>query len=101
MKKRSKGNVEVEIKFDGKTPFRTKKEIVSHQSKTIKQLFISCHVIHAEGDADLIIVQTAVKSAEVHQTVVVGEDTDLLVSLCFCAHTTPQTISLGQTLEQE
>ena len=51
-----------------------------------------CHVVHAEGDADLIIAQTAVKSAEEHQTVVVGEDTDLLVLLCFYADTTHQTI---------
>ena len=73
-----------------------KRNCFSPIKKTNKQLFISCHVIHAEGDADLIIVQTAVKSAEEHQTVVV-EDTDLLVLLCFCADTTRQTISSGQT----
>ena len=39
--RRSKGNVGVEIKFDGKTPFRTKKELLLTNQKN-KQLFIIC-----------------------------------------------------------
>ena len=37
---------------------------------------------HASGDADLLIVQKAVQSATSCNTVLVGDDTDLLVLLC-------------------
>ena len=36
-------------------------------------------VNHASGDADLLIVQTALKAAKDYPTVLIGEDTDLLV----------------------
>ncbi|CAC5403503.1 unnamed protein product [Mytilus coruscus] len=42
-------------------------------------------VIHAPDDADLIIVQTAVSISEERHVVVIGEDTDLLVLLCYHA----------------
>ena len=38
--------------------------------------------VHSDGDADGLIVQTAVRCAESHPTIVVGEDTDLLILLC-------------------
>ena len=38
----------------------------------------SIKVNHASGDADLI-VQTALKAAKAYPTVLIGEDTDLLV----------------------
>ena len=38
-------------------------------------------VVHAEGDADCLIANEALKSAKEHATHVVGEDTDLLVLL--------------------
>ena len=44
-----------------------------------------CTVIHHTGDADLLIVQTAVQSARSVLTVLVGDDTDLLVLLCYHA----------------
>ena len=34
---------------------------------------------HASGDADLLIVQAALKAAKYYPTVLTGEDTDLLV----------------------
>ena len=40
---------------------------------------------HARGDADLLIVQKAVQSATTSKTVLVGEDTDLIVLLCYLA----------------
>ena len=40
---------------------------------------------HAPGDADLLIVQKAVQSATTSNTVLVGEDTDLIVLLCYHA----------------
>ncbi len=60
-------------------------------NKTNKQSFIKmlgdqlqiskCKVHHAPGDADLLIVQKAVESATPVNTVLVGEDTDLLILL--------------------
>ena len=41
-----------------------------------------CSTIHAEGDADLLIIQTAIQSSRSITTVLVGDDTDLLVLLC-------------------
>ena len=43
----------------------------------------NCPTYHAEGDADVLIVKTAVESAKERNTVLVGADTDLLVLLCF------------------
>ena len=40
---------------------------------------------HASGDADLLIVQKAVQSAASTTTVLVGDDTDLIVLLCYHA----------------
>ncbi|GFN80278.1 LOW QUALITY PROTEIN: hypothetical protein PoB_000678400 [Plakobranchus ocellatus] len=40
-----------------------------------------CEVLHAQGDADTLIVRTAVSCAINKTTVVIGEDTDLLVLL--------------------
>ena len=40
---------------------------------------------HALGDADVLIVQTAIQSAMKCQTILIGEDTDLIVLLCFHA----------------
>ena len=34
---------------------------------------------HVSGDADILIVQTALKAAKDYPTVLIGEDTDLLV----------------------
>ena len=39
----------------------------------------------AEGDADLLIVQTAIEAASQGATSLIGEDTDLLDLLCFHA----------------
>ena len=41
-----------------------------------------CSTIHAEGDVDLLIVQTAIQPSRSITTVLVGVDTDLLVLLC-------------------
>lgn len=46
-------------------------------------------VVHSDGDADLLIVQTAVQAERTQDTVVVvvvGEDTGLLVLLCHHAN---------------
>ena len=46
---------------------------------------VGCITHHANGDADLLIVKTAVESARMSTTVLVGDDTDLLVLLCYHA----------------
>ena len=43
----------------------------------------NCAMHHASGDADLLIVQKAVQSAMSCNTVLVGDDTYLLVLLCY------------------
>jgi hypothetical protein len=45
-------------------------------------------VKHAGGDADLLIVQTTVTAADQSITTLVGDDTDLLVLLCYHAKNT-------------
>ena len=40
---------------------------------------VGCQVSHAKGDTDRLVVQTAIESASESNTVLVGDDTDLLV----------------------
>ena len=44
---------------------------------------VGCQTHHSQADADLLIVQTAVESARRANTVLVGDDTDLLILLCY------------------
>ena len=53
-----------------------------------------CNIIHAPGDADLMIVQMAVQSAKSITAVLVGDDTDLLVLLCHHADTSARDLFL-------
>ena len=65
---------------------------MSFSDKTNKQRFItllSSHlqqnniiVINAEAYVDVLVVQTAIESAASNNTVLVGDDTDLLILLC-------------------
>jgi hypothetical protein len=41
--------------------------------------------LHAPADADFLIANTAIKMASEYNTIVVGEDTYLLVLLCYHA----------------
>ena len=52
-------------------------------SKLLQQKHFN--VIHASGNADVLIVKTAVQFSEDHVTVLVGDDTDLFVLLCYHA----------------
>ena len=52
----------------------------------------NCKTYHASGDADLLIVQKAVESASAVTTLVVGEDTDFLILLCYHANTNGHNI---------
>ena len=90
--RRSGSKIGLSVNFTTKTVNNLKKDEFL-ANKRNKQRFINllseslteagCKSIHASGDADVLIVQTAVKSATTSDTVVVGDDTDLLVLLCF------------------
>jgi len=71
----------------------TMKKDIFLSNKTNKQRFLMmlsesfesvvCQTIHARGDADLLITQTAVHASEQRDVVVIAEDTDVLILLCF------------------
>ena len=52
----------------------------------------NCMSYYASADADLLIVQKAIESATTMKTVLVGDDTDLLVLLC--SHASLDTCNL-------
>ena len=49
-------------------------------------------VLHARADADVLIVETAIACANTKDTVLVGDDTDLLVLLCSRARPTSHNL---------
>ena len=53
-----------------------------------------CTVIHAEEDADQLIVETAVKSLFNHPMIVIADDTDVLILLIHYAPTSSQGLFL-------
>ena len=82
-------------------PFKAKKEQFLANSankqkcilmldESMKERGIQTHL--AKCDAGVLIVQTVVESATSHVTTVIGEDTDLLVLLCW--HADPNSCSL-------
>ncbi|VDI23197.1 Hypothetical predicted protein [Mytilus galloprovincialis] len=92
--RRSKGVTGTHISFKDSTPFKSKKEIFLANGEN-KQNFINmlCNKMDNEGfislqaaaDADVLIASTAVRYASCYPTVVVGEDTDVLILLLFHA----------------
>ena len=56
-----------------------KQRFIKFLGETLEAL--GCTVFHDSGDADLLIVQKAVESASCVETVLVGDDPDLLVLL--------------------
>jgi len=92
--RRSKGAIGPKLKFTEDTSCRSKKELFLANSEN-KQCFINMlsvklnesnsKTIHATGDADFLIVKTAVSCAIKRLTFVIGEDTGLIVLLCFHA----------------
>ena len=80
-----------EVRFTGEIICSMKKDMFL-SNKTNKQRFItllSSHfqqnnivVRNAEADADVLEIQTAIESAASNNTVLVGDDTDLLILLC-------------------
>ncbi|KAL5013752.1 hypothetical protein ScPMuIL_008022 [Solemya velum] len=92
--RRTNGVMGTNVIFTGDTPFCSKKEHFlancANNQEFINMLSASlesmdCTVIHADSDADACIVKTTVTSASRFPTLLIGEDTDLLVLLCFYA----------------
>ena len=88
--RRSSGKTAAEVSFTGEMKINMKKDLFL-SNKENKQRFIcmlssclqeyDCETQHADGDADLLIVQTAVESTRTRATILVEDDTDLLVLL--------------------
>jgi len=95
--RRSGGTTGFRVNFVGVMSIKMKKDRFLANS-TNKQRFIimlseklqgsECKTVHAESDADLLIVQTVVESASTCATTVIGQDMDLLILLCFHADST-------------
>ena len=108
--RRAKGQAGVAVTFTKDMQFTMKKDKFL-ANKSNKQQFINllsaqleknkCQVHHAPGDADLLIVRKAVKSATMVNTVLVGDDTDLLVLLCYHATWSPTTYFSGQSQKKK
>lgn len=90
--RRSKGNTGITVTFTADMTLRMKKELfLSNRQNKQRFIFMSreelqnknCETHHASGDADPLIVQKAVQSANITNTVLVGDDADLLVLLCY------------------
>jgi len=63
---------------------KNKQSFIIQLSKFLDQN--GCKTIPARDDADVLIGQAAIQSASTVNTVVIGDDTDLLILLC---HHTP------------
>ena len=61
--------------------FNNKQNFINMLSRYLQ--LSGCQTHHSQEDADLLIVSTAVSSANTKMTVLVGEDTDLIILLCF------------------
>lgn len=93
--RRAKGKTSMTVTFTADMPVTTRKEHFL-ANKENKQRFIfmlseelqkkNCETHHAAGDADLLIVLKAIESAATTDTVLVGDDTDLIVLLCYHAN---------------
>ena len=80
----NKVNISDATKFVGKkedflSNSENKQAMIDLIAKCLQQK--GCHVIQAEGDADVDIVKAAVSMCEYKSTTLIGEDTDLLILL--------------------
>ena len=91
------------MNFTEDMAYNSKKQLFL-SNKSNKQNFVNllginlqasgCTVIHAEVDADWLIVETAVESPFDHPTIVIADDTDVLILLIHHAPTSSQGLFL-------
>ena len=100
----TRGNVGTTILFESSMRFNSRKDDFLSNNEN-KQRFINllgnhlerhgCHIENARADADLLIVQCAIAVAEAattKPTILVADDTDVLILLCY--HSKPTTPSI-------
>jgi len=91
--RRSKGNAGTTVTFTVDMPITMKKEPFLSNRQNKQFIFMlskalqnkNCETHHVSGDADLLNVLKAIQSAITTNTVLVGDDTDLIVLLCYHA----------------
>ena len=97
------------MNFDSDMVLNLKKDVflsnTANKQRLIKLLreklqLSECNIIHAPGDADLMIVHMAVQSAKLITTVLVGDDTDLLLLLCHHADSSARDLFFIPQLKQ-
>ena len=88
--RRTKGKQGIAVHFTGEVRLNMKKTDfltnLDNKQRFLEMLVIKMNeaklqAIQSSGDADILIVQTAIRSAVKRPTVVIGEDTDLLIVL--------------------
>jgi hypothetical protein len=80
--RRAGGRTGATVTFDESMPRKHHTQAKVHQHDQCLYLQkTNCLTYHAPGDADLLIVQKAVDSATTRNTVLIGDDTDLLILL--------------------
>ena len=91
---RTKGKQGISVRFTEKMKLNMKKEDfltnLDNKQRFLEMLAIQMNENHLQciqsiGDADLLIVKTAIDSARNKTTVMTGEDTDLLIRLLYHA----------------
>ena len=108
--RRSRGKIGAEVHFKEDMILQSKKDdflanVVNKQqfiyllSEKLQQA--GCTTVHATGDADLLIVQTAAECAKNGTTTVIGEDTDLIVLLCMHADTNQSDVIFRSETKQK
>ena len=89
------------VNFDSDMVLKLKKDVFLSNTANKQQLInllgeklqlSGCNIIHAPGDADLMIVQMAVQSAKSITTLLVRDDTDVIVLLCHHADTSARDL---------
>ena len=108
--RRSGGSVGHVVNFTFQTVMKLKKDLFL-KSTVDKQKFINvlqdafkrtdCAILHAKDDADVLIVKTAAESAKAADTILVMDDTDLLILLCYYADIRSKGLYLKPELRQK
>ena len=106
--RRSGGTISVTVHFISNIALQTKKEeflsnkhnkerCIALLSQRMKQA--GCEIHQARGDADVLIVQTELTSADKQETVLVGDDTDMLVLLIYHAKNVRHNITSSSDMK--
>ena len=98
--RRTKGCIGPDVRFTPDMTCTLRKEVFMSNTNNKQQIDMlsdkllaeGYHVLHAAADADVLLVETTMTLAKQQGTVLVGDDTDLLVILCARADVGPYRI---------